>query len=71
MSRAVATVQGAVSAVPCAHCGKPQNFAELERQRDEEGLDPELPRGARVECDDCGKLSEVVDVRKVVVVRQA
>ena len=25
---------------------------------------------AAIECDDCGKLSEVVDVRKVVLVRQ-
>jgi len=71
MPKAAPTVSGPVSAVPCSHCGKPQDYAALESQRDEEGLDPELPRGARVECDDCGKLSEVVDVRKVVLVRQA
>ena len=65
------TVQGVVSAVPCAHCGKPQNYEVLEQARAEEGIDPEVPKGAKVECDDCGKLSEVVDVRKVVVVRQA
>ena len=69
--QAQGTVQGAINAVPCAHCGKPQDFAELEQQREEEGLVAELPRGARVECDDCGRLSEIVDVRKVVVVRQA
>jgi endogenous inhibitor of DNA gyrase (YacG/DUF329 family) len=71
MGVAASTVSGPVSAVPCAHCGKPQDYTALENQRDEEGLAPELPRGARVECDDCGKLSEVVDVRKVVLVRQA
>lgn len=65
------TVNGPVTAVPCAHCGKPQNYSIIEAQRAEEGIDPEVPKGSQVECDDCGKLSEVVDVRKVVVVRQA
>ncbi len=54
------TVQGPVTAVPCAHCGAKQNYGELEH----------LENGMGVECDDCGKVSEIVDIRKVVVVRQ-
>jgi len=70
MLKTAATVQGAINAVPCAHCGKPQDYTFIEVARAEEGLDPEIPRGASIECDDCGKLSEVVDVRKIVLVRQ-
>ena len=54
------TVQGPINAVPCSHCGLPQNYGELEF----------VDRGMSVECDDCGKPSEVVDIRKMVVVRQ-
>jgi hypothetical protein len=71
MPKAAGTVSGPVTAVPCAHCGLPQDYTVVEGQRAEEGLDPEIPRGASIECDDCGKLSAVVDVRKVVLVRQA
>ena len=70
MLKTAATVQGAINAVPCAHCGKPQDYTFIEVARAEEGLDPEIPRGASIECDDCGKLREVVDVRKIVLVRQ-
>jgi uncharacterized Zn finger protein len=55
------TVQGPVDAVPCAHCGNPQDFRELEI----------LAHGVGAECDNCGKVSEIVDIRKVIVVRQA
>lgn len=65
------TVRGVINAVPCSHCGKPQDYLLLEEQRVEEGLPREIPRGAKIECDDCGKLSEVVDVKTVVVLRQA
>jgi hypothetical protein len=71
MPKATSTVNGPIGAVPCAHCGRPQDCVVLEEQRAEEGLSREIPRGSKIECDDCGKLSEVVDVRKVVVVRQA
>jgi endogenous inhibitor of DNA gyrase (YacG/DUF329 family) len=50
-----------MDAVPCAHCGASNNYGELEF----------VDRGMAVECDSCGKPSEVVDIRKVVVVRQA
>jgi endogenous inhibitor of DNA gyrase (YacG/DUF329 family) len=55
------TLQGPVDAVPCSHCGTPQNYGELEQ----------LVRGMDVECDHCGKISEVIDIRKVIVVRQS
>jgi hypothetical protein len=71
MPKTTTTVNGPVNAVPCAHCGLPQNYEELEQARAEEGLAPEVPKGAKIECDECGKLSEVVNIRKIVVVRQA
>lgn len=57
-----ATVNGPVNRVPCAHCGQPMDLTELVE---------EIDRGVSLECDHCSKNSEVVDIRKVVVVRQA
>lgn len=71
MPLSTVTVNGPVNAVPCAHCGKPQNYAEIEAERAEENLNPEIPKGAKIECDDCGKLSEVVNIKRIVIVRQA
>lgn len=56
-----ATVQGPVSKVPCAHCGQPMDLTEL--------ID-DIAKGTSITCDVCEKNSEVVDIRKVVVVRQ-
>jgi NAD-dependent SIR2 family protein deacetylase len=63
-----ATVHGLITAVPCAHCGVAQNYTDVIREL--EGSDAEI-NGASIECEKCGKNSEIVDVRKVVVVRQA
>ena len=71
MPKAAPTVSGPMSAVPCAHCGKPQDYTALEERLVVEEGASEIPRGAQIECDECGKLSEIVDVRKVVLVRQA
>jgi hypothetical protein len=71
MPKAAATVSGPLTAVPCAHCGRPQDYTVVEERLVEEGAISEIPRGAQIECDECGRLSEVVDVRKVAVVRQA
>lgn len=72
MANTTTTVHGPIHSVPCAHCGKAQNYAKLEEERAQEGLDdPELPKGAKIECDDCGKLSEIVDIRRMVILRQA
>jgi hypothetical protein len=57
-----ATVQGPVTKVPCAHCGVAMDCSDLMEQ---------LDRGASIECDHCSGKSEVVDIRKVIVVRQA
>ena len=56
-----ATVQGPVNRVPCAHCGQPMDLTDLVE---------EIGRGVSIECDHCSKQSEIVDIRKVVVVRQ-
>jgi endogenous inhibitor of DNA gyrase (YacG/DUF329 family) len=66
------TVHGPIASVPCAHCGKAQNYAKLEDERAQEGVeDPELQRGMKIECDDCSKQSEIVDIRRIVILRQA
>lgn len=56
-----ATVQGPINRVPCAHCGQDMDLTDLAE---------ELGHGVSVECDECGKQSEIVDIRKVIVVRQ-
>jgi NAD-dependent SIR2 family protein deacetylase len=57
-----ATVQGPIGKVPCAHCGQPMDLTELIE---------DIGRGTSITCDHCEKNSEVVDIRKVIVVRQA
>lgn|GEM_PF-6951273 len=57
-----ATVQGPIKAVPCAHCGQPMDLAELQEQ---------LGHGVSIECDHCSRSSEIVDIRRVYVLRQA
>lgn len=57
-----ATVQGPIGQVPCAHCGQPMDLNDLAEQ---------LATGVSIECDHCQRSSEIVDVRKVYVVRQA
>ena len=56
-----ASVQGPVNKVPCAHCGQVMDLTELIE---------DIGRGTSITCDHCEKNSEVVDIRKVVVVRQ-
>ena len=57
-----ATVQGPINKVPCAHCGQPMDLSDLHE---------EIGRGVSIECDYCSRNSEVVDIRKVIVLRQA
>lgn len=62
---AAGTTQGPLHAVPCAHCGKPNDMRVLDEQK---LIDP----GSGVECDHCGRISTIVGVRqtKVVVLKQ-
>lgn len=53
---------GPASAVPCAHCGAPGDFRDLEAQQ-------LLDTGHSVVCDACGRVSEIVGVQQVTVVR--
>lgn len=57
------TTQGPADAVPCAHCGVDQDLTDLEV----------VERGYGIKCDNCGKTSEIIQVRKVttVLLRQA
>ena len=59
-----ATVHGVINKVPCAHCGQHMDLTELDKTED-------LDTGVSIECDGCGKNSEIVAIRKVVVVRQS
>jgi hypothetical protein len=64
--------QGSIDRVPCPHCGKPNDFRELEMQQ-------LLDTGHRVICrgenpgEGCGRLMEVAAIRviKVIAVRPA
>lgn len=59
-----ATVKGAIHSVPCPHCGKGNDFREIE-----ENL---VDTGQKVICDECDQPMEVVQVVKVttITVRQ-
>lgn len=52
---------GAVERVPCCHCGKPNDFRELQNQQ-------LLDTGHRVDCGHCGRVMEVAAIRQVTVV---
>lgn len=58
------TTHGPVNAVPCPHCGKPNDLRELDGQQ-------LLDTGHGIECDVCHRLYDVVGIRtvKVVVLR--
>jgi hypothetical protein len=58
-------VVGPISAVPCPWCGKTNDMRELYAQQ-------VLEKGARVDCDHCHLVSEVVvvDTRPRVVLKQ-
>lgn len=58
------TTQGAIDRVPCPHCGKPQDFRELNSQQ-------LLDTGHEVTCDVCGRLMSVAGIHtiQVIVVR--
>lgn len=56
------TTSGPANAVPCAHCGVPQDFRDLEGQS-------LLDTGHVVVCDDCGRRSEIVGVQQATIVR--
>jgi len=65
MPNTTATVNGPLHAVPCAHCGAPQDLREADKD-----MLVEVGRGCV--CDHCNRTSEIVGVReiKVVVMRQ-
>lgn len=56
--------QGVIHAVPCPHCGKPNDFRELDSQQ-------LLDTGHEVECDACHRTMQVaqINVVKVLSVR--
>lgn len=53
------TTQGPVHAVPCPHCGRPNNC---------KGLHEMLTSGTTLTCDHCGQLMQIVGVKMVQVV---
>jgi hypothetical protein len=63
---AAKTTQGPLHAVPCAHCGAPQDARVLDEQK-------LIEVGQGMICDNCNKTSVIAGVRqtKVIVLRQA
>lgn len=62
---AAGTTNGPLHAVPCAHCGHPNDLRELDAQQ-------LVDKGSGVVCDNCDKTSRIVGIRelKIVVLRQ-
>jgi hypothetical protein len=62
---AAGTTNGPLHAVPCAHCGTPQDMRGLDEQK-------LLENGAEIVCDNCERTSTVVGIKqlKVIVLRQ-
>jgi NAD-dependent SIR2 family protein deacetylase len=55
------TTNGPINAVRCPHCGKNNDFRDMQSQQ-------LLDTGAIADCDHCGRHMEVVSIRPVVVV---
>jgi uncharacterized Zn finger protein len=55
------TTQGQINRVPCPHCGKPQDFRELQQAQ-------LLDTGHQVVCEECGRLQTVTAIRVVTIV---
>lgn len=66
------TTKGPDHAVPCPHCGFPNDFREIDHVVNA-AASAAIVNGQLVECDQCQKNMEVVDTRRmlVIVVRQA
>lgn len=62
---AAGTTNGPLHAVPCAHCGTPQDLRALDEQK-------LVENGAGISCDRCNRISEVVGIKniKLIVMRQ-
>ncbi len=54
-------VAGPIHAVPCPHCGKPNDFRDLQQQQ-------LLDTGHTVGCDHCGRQMDVVRIAPVTVI---
>lgn len=65
-----AATKGPVHKVPCPWCKHPMDFrAHVDESMGGVGWgDQGLERGARVDCDHCGKTSKVADVEKLTVI---
>lgn len=52
---------GPIHAVPCAHCGLPNDLRKIK----DEGV---LERGGNMECDHCHMFSEIVAIQPVTII---
>lgn len=66
-----ATTQGRLNAVPCPHCGFQLNFtAHADSESGGTGWGEQgLERGAKVECDRCGRLSKILHKETLTLIR--
>lgn len=55
------TTRGTIDAVPCPHCGKPQDFRTLAEQS-------LMDTGHQCSCDDCGYMMEITRIAPVTLV---
>jgi len=58
---AAGTTNGPLHAVPCAHCGTPQDLRILSEQK-------LLDNGQGVVCDHCNRTSKIVALKEITVV---
>lgn len=54
-------VSGPINRVPCPHCGKPNDFRELQQQQ-------LLDTGHSVDCDHCGGMMVVAAVQPITMI---
>lgn len=62
---AAGMVNGPLHAVPCAHCGRPNDLRDLDGQKI-------LEVGSGLVCDHCGRTSKIAGIKelKIVVLKQ-
>ena len=66
-----ATTQGRLNHVPCPHCSFPLNFsAHADAEHGGTGWGSQgLERGAKVDCDKCGRTSRILQTEQVTLIR--
>ncbi len=62
--------KGALHAVPCPYCGETMDFrGHVDSSQGGAGWGDTMEKGAKVDCDHCGRTSKILGISQMTVVR--